>query len=314
MPGGTLAPSRSPTSHSTTPIPSTARSVRAKARPRPRWRRRTPARLPTSGTWARIDGHLAADHQRGRDPAGQPRQPLRGAHLLARRRPGRARTLLPDRQAELRPAAARRPGAGRGAGAADALAGRRTVYVLDDQDPFEEPLATLVARTPNARGSRSRRTTASRSGRSGSATGEVEKIVASRRAGRLPRAGGGLGASARCGAPAPRRSALLLLGSSSLAGEAFASRSARAASDLPDDAVLAEALYPRPAGRVLAEYRSTSTGRRAVALYGYEAMARCLRRSVGRARGEPSPRCDRQLVLDARARLGDRALRDRCGR
>ncbi len=56
----------------------------------------------------RRDGRLAAADQRGGDPAGQPVEPVRRADLLARRRPGRARTLLPERQADVRAAAARR--------------------------------------------------------------------------------------------------------------------------------------------------------------------------------------------------------------
>ena len=56
-------------------------------------------------------GLAAADQRRGH-PAGQPGEPVRRADLLARRRPGRARTLLPDRQTHLRAAAAGRSGAG----------------------------------------------------------------------------------------------------------------------------------------------------------------------------------------------------------
>ncbi len=146
---------------------------------------------------------LAADHQRGRDPAGQPRQPLRRAHLLARRRPGRAGTLLPERQAQLRAAAARRPGAGRRAGPADALARRAQASTCSTtRTPSRCRSATLVgAATPNSAGitvAGARQHRARRSAANAYA-GEVEKIVASKARGGVPRRGRRRRARWRCG-------------------------------------------------------------------------------------------------------------------
>ena len=72
-----------------------------------------------------LGGHrdLAAVDERRRHPPGQPRQSLRGPDLLDVRRPGRARTVLSDRQAQLRAPAARRSDAGESSGAADARTG-----------------------------------------------------------------------------------------------------------------------------------------------------------------------------------------------
>ena len=112
-----------------------------------------------------------------------PASPYVGPDLLARRRPGRARTLLPERQAHLRAPAARRPGAGRGAGAADARAGRAqacTCSTTRTRSRCRSP--QMVAADAEQRGHRARRrTTASPRAPATTFTGEVEKIARQRR-------------------------------------------------------------------------------------------------------------------------------------
>ena len=85
-------------------------------------------------------------HERGGHPAGEPVEPLCRPDLRRRSRPGRAGPLLPERQAQLRAACspATRPRPRRRSRLMRSLA-LRSVYVLDDQDPFQMPLANLVA-------------------------------------------------------------------------------------------------------------------------------------------------------------------------
>ena len=78
--------------------------------------------------------------------------------------------------AHLRAPAAGRSGAGARAGQADALARREQLYVLDDQDPFEAPLARSSPAKPNGRVSRWWGTTASARRPGTSSRGEVQKI------------------------------------------------------------------------------------------------------------------------------------------
>jgi len=90
---------------------------------------------------------------------------------------------------------------------------------------------------------------------------------------------------------------LLLLGSSSMAGESFTSQiGAAAANTYLTTPVLAPGLYPPAGQRVLRDYRRAFGGAEGgpYALYGYEAMSVVLEaiRSAG-ARGN-----DRQTVID----------------
>ena len=114
-------------------------------------------------------------------PAGQPVEPLRRPHLLARRRTGRARTLLSERAAHLRAPAARAiPAQARGAGAADAVARRAQGLRARRPGPVRD-----AARADRRRRRRTRRRSRSPAHDSlataagASFTGEVEKVVES---------------------------------------------------------------------------------------------------------------------------------------
>lgn len=156
--------------------------------------------------------------------------------------------------------------------------GVSSVYVLDDQDPFEEPLATLVASEAERAGISVVAHDSLALPTGANLTGEVEKIVKSK-AQAVFLAAGGQGAGATLWrllhSADPH---LLLLGSSSLLSESFTSQLAGAASETYiTTPVLADDLYPASGRAVLADYRRTF-GREAgpYALYGYEAMSAVL--------------------------------------
>jgi branched-chain amino acid transport system substrate-binding protein len=174
--------------------------------------------------------------------------------------------------------------------------GVHKLYVLDDQDPFEVPLSQLVA------------TGAERAGITLAAhdsiltttgtvfTGEVEKIVHSGAGAVFFAGGSGAGAVALWRALHEADPHLLLLGSSTMVGEAFTSAiGSAAASTYLTTPMLSPQDYPSAAARVLQEYRRRFGGRPGpYALYGFEAMSVVLDaiRRAG-ARGN-----DRQTVID----------------
>jgi branched-chain amino acid transport system substrate-binding protein len=155
------------------------------------------------------------------------------------------------------------------------MLGVRSVYVLDDQDPFDMPLAQIVAADAAAAG-------ISVAGRDSVATaspappaGELEKIVRA-------------GAQAVFFAGSPGRGTValwralhgadphaLLLGSSALVSEEFTSAlGAAAGSTYLTTPALDPRSYPPLAARVLGEYRRHfGANGDAYALYGYEAMS-----------------------------------------
>jgi branched-chain amino acid transport system substrate-binding protein len=156
----------------------------------------------------------------------------------------------------------------------DAL-GVRKVYVLDDQDPFEIPLAELVAGDAERAGivvaaHDSLDTTP------GSAFGgEVAKVVKSRAEAVFFAGGTGAGTVALWRQLHNADPGLLLLGSNALVSESFTSEiGAAGASTYMTTPVLPVADYPPSAARVLADYRRRFGGEpEAYALYGYEAMS-----------------------------------------
>ncbi len=174
--------------------------------------------------------------------------------------------------------------------------GVRKLFVLDDQDPFEIPLSQLVA------------TGAERAGIALAAhdsipttpgtvfTGEVEKILHSGAGAVFFAGGSGAGPVALWRALHEADPHLLLLGSSTMLGEAFTSAiGPAAASTYLTTPSLSPQDYPPAAARVLQEYRRRFGGRPgAYALYGFEAMSVVLDaiRRAG-ARGN-----DRQMVID----------------
>ena len=155
--------------------------------------------------------------------------------------------------------------------------GVRRVYVIDDQDPFEVPLATIAATEAKKAGINvvahdSIATTAV----AGSAyTGEVEKVQRSGADAVLFAGGGGLGTVALWRALHAGSPRLLLLGSSAMVSESFTSQIGDAgASTYLTTPVLAPSMYPPAAQRVLRDYRRTFGGEPGpYALYGYEAMS-----------------------------------------
>jgi branched-chain amino acid transport system substrate-binding protein len=171
------------------------------------------------------------------------------------------------------------------------------LYVVDDQNPFEVPLATLV-------GSEAEREGVALSAHDSIVTtpgsvfsGEIEKIQRSGAQAVFFAGGGGAGTVALWRALHRADPRLLLLGSSSLTARAFASAIGPAAANTYlTTPVLAPQDYPPPAARVLDDYRRHFAGRPgAYALYGYEAMSVVLD-AIRRAgpRGN-----DRQAVIDS---------------
>jgi branched-chain amino acid transport system substrate-binding protein len=170
----------------------------------------------------------------------------------------------------------------------------RQLYLLDDGDPFAMPLAQLVAADATQAGI----TVVGQdhlSITSGAVfTGEGEKIV---EAGAQAVFYSGAGSEAAASLwrqlheTDPR---LMLLGSSAVVDEAFASQIGAAGPQAyATTPVLPTWMYPAAAQRVLADYRRRFAGEaEAYVLYGYEAMSLVLQaiRAAG-ARGN-----DRQLI------------------
>jgi branched-chain amino acid transport system substrate-binding protein len=184
------------------------------------------------------------------------------------------------------------------------MLGVKRLYVLDDQGPFEVPLAQLVAGGAKRAGI----AVAGNDGLDMTATtsfsGEVAKVGES--GAQAVFFAGGTGAStvalwrALHGA-APK---LLLLGSSDMVNPSFASAIGQAAaSTYLTTPILPSRSYPRAAARVLEAYRERfGSGGGPYALYGYEAMSVALLavREAG-ARGN-----DRQTVINRFFAIRDR--------
>jgi branched-chain amino acid transport system substrate-binding protein len=174
--------------------------------------------------------------------------------------------------------------------------GTKRLYTLDDQDPFQVPLGQFVAREAKRAG-------ISLAGHDSLAvtpgatyTGEVEKIVESGAQAVF------FAGSSRAGAAALWKQlhaadpGLILLGSDTMANEAFTSQiGAAGARTYLTTPILAPSLYPRAAQRVLGDYRrSFGVQPGPNALYGYEAMKDVL--DAIRAAGSRGN--DRQAVID----------------
>ena len=182
--------------------------------------------------------------------------------------------------------------------------GIHRVYVLDGQDPFEIPLSQIVARDAERGGiavaGHDSVTTAA-----GSVfTGEVEKIVQSGAQAVFLAGGTGAGTAELFRQLHSADPGLWLLGSSTLANPSFTAQLGPAASrTLLSTPVLAPALYPPAAQRVLSDYaRRFGSEAGPDALYGYEAMSVVLDaiRRAGSAGG------NRQAVIDRFLSLRDR--------
>jgi branched-chain amino acid transport system substrate-binding protein len=174
--------------------------------------------------------------------------------------------------------------------------GVHRLYVLDDQDPFEMPLADIVASDAERAGIVVIAHDSLSTVPGAVFTGEVEKIVEHHAQAVFLAGGEGKGTVALWRDLYRASPHMLLLGSSSMVSESFTAQiGAAAANTYLTTPVLPTALYPPAAKRVLRDYRSTfGTEGSPYALYGYEAMTVVLDavRSAG-ARGN-----DRQTVID----------------
>jgi branched-chain amino acid transport system substrate-binding protein len=174
--------------------------------------------------------------------------------------------------------------------------GVHSVYVIDDQNPFEVPLARLVADAAQGAG-------IAVAGRDSLAVagatmfaGEVEKVRASGAQAVFFAGGPGTGTVALWRELSGAEPAILMLGTSSLVSEAFTSAIGSAGSrTYLTTPVLASGDYPPPAARVLSAYRKQFGGQPgAYALYGYEAMSVVL----GAIRSAGSRGNNRQVVIE----------------
>ena len=175
--------------------------------------------------------------------------------------------------------------------------GVRKVYVLDDQDPFEVPLAQIVAANAEREGILVAAHDGVSTSSGGGFAGEVQKILESGAQAVFLAGGGGAGTVALWQHLHRADPHLLLLGSSAMAIPSFASQiGAASASTYLTTPMLAAAQYPPTASRVLADYRRHfRVGASPYALYGFEAMSVVLDaiRDAG-ARGN-----NRQAVINA---------------
>jgi branched-chain amino acid transport system substrate-binding protein len=174
--------------------------------------------------------------------------------------------------------------------------GVHKLYVLDDQDPFQVPLAQLVAAEAKRAGIAVAAHDSISITPGASYAGEVEKVVESGAQAVFVAAGTGAGAAGlftQLHAANPR---LVLLAPGTMTGEAFTSGlGAAAANTYLTTPLLPAAMYPGSAQRVLADYRKTfGAGGAPYALYGYEAM----RSVLDAIRGAGSRGNDRQAVID----------------
>jgi branched-chain amino acid transport system substrate-binding protein len=176
------------------------------------------------------------------------------------------------------------------------MLGVQRIYVLDDRDPFEGPLAALVAGDAQRAGitvvAHDSVTTAPGS----IFTGEVEKVAASGAQALFFAGDAGAGPAALWRELHAADPHLLLLGTGTMASDQFtAAIGAAGAATYVTTPVLSASLYPRSAQRVLSESRRVF-GREASAylLYGYEAMSVVLDaiRTAGRHGN------DRQVVIE----------------
>jgi branched-chain amino acid transport system substrate-binding protein len=176
------------------------------------------------------------------------------------------------------------------------LLGVKKIYVLNDQDPFEIPLAQIVAGDAKRAGIRVAGNDSLATTPGAVFTGEVEKIVASGAQAVFFAGGDGTGTVALWKQLHSADPHLWLLGSSTMASEAFTSQiGSSAASTYLTTPMLPAGLYPRSAQRVLSDYRRHFTGEAGpYALYGYEAMSAVL--DAIRAAGSQGN--DRQTVID----------------
>jgi branched-chain amino acid transport system substrate-binding protein len=174
--------------------------------------------------------------------------------------------------------------------------GVRKLFVLDDQNPFQAPLAQLVAAEAERAGIAIAAHDSIVTTPGSVFTGEVEKITHSGAQAVFFAGGAGPGTVALWRALHRAAPHLVLLGSSAMSGDAFASAIGPAgANTYLTTPALALSEYPPPATRVLDDYRRQFGGRPgAYALYGFEAMSAVLD-AIRRAGSHGN---DRQTVIE----------------
>jgi branched-chain amino acid transport system substrate-binding protein len=171
------------------------------------------------------------------------------------------------------------------------------VYLLDDQNPFEVPLARILAVDAERAGIRVAGHDSLTVAPGSSFTGEVEKIVESGAQAVFLAGGTGAGTVTLFRQLHSANPRLQLLGPSTMVNDSFASEiGAAASSTFLTTPVLALRLYPPSAQRVVSDFRRSFPGVEAgpYALYGYQAMSTVLQaiRAAG-SRGN-----DRQAVVE----------------
>jgi branched-chain amino acid transport system substrate-binding protein len=156
--------------------------------------------------------------------------------------------------------------------------GVHRVYILDDQDAFEIPLAEILAADAEHAGISVAAHDSVVATPGASFAGEIEKILESRAQAVFFAGGTGPGAVALWNELHGAAPHLLLLGSSTMVNETFASQIASAGTvTYLTTPVLPPNLYPAAAQRVFADYRRAFGFQPdAYALYGYEAMSSVL--------------------------------------
>lgn len=182
--------------------------------------------------------------------------------------------------------------------------GVHKLYVLDDQDPFEVPLATIAAADAAHAGIVVAAHDSISTPAGAVYTGEIEKILESGAQAVLFAGGGGQGTIALWQQLHSADPHLLLLGSSSMVSESFTSQiGAAGANTYLSTPILAPDLYPPLGQRVLGDYRRAFGGEAdAYALYGYEAMSVVLD-AIRRAGSKGN---DRQTVIERFFATGER--------
>ena len=172
----------------------------------------------------------------------------------------------------------------------------RKVYVIDNQDAFEEPLARLVATDAEHAGITVAAHDSIATAPGSVFAGEVEKVLASGAQAVFLAGDPGAGSAALWQALHSADPRLWLLGPSTLADPTFTAQiGAAAQKTLLTTPLLPASLYPPAAQRVLTRYRQVfGAPGEAEALYGYEAMSVVLS-AIRRAAQRGS---DRQAVID----------------
>jgi branched-chain amino acid transport system substrate-binding protein len=175
--------------------------------------------------------------------------------------------------------------------------GVQRVYVIDDQDPFEVPLATIAASDAAKAGIAVAAHESIATPAGATFAGEVEKVTRSGAQAVLFAGGGGPGAVTLWRALHAAAPHLLLLGTSAMAAAAFTSQIGEAAANTYlTSPVLPIGLYPPAAQRVLSDYGERFGGEAGpYVLYGYEAMSSVL--AAIRAAGPRGN--ERQHVIDS---------------